>query len=1066
MSKYKESIISSENLNWAWRKARRLYRSGDGLYDFAEVAEFELDLESQLKSISNDFETGKYELAPLILLPQPKKPSKEGSIRMRQSFHISVRDQVAWLAITNVVGPTLDSKMPAWSYGHRLFKAAWFEQSDGKSHLEFGPYRHSSGHLYRRFKHSWPLFRRHISLTSRAMVNGLGDLHELDAAEQMALAQSERPDYFNPHFWPKAKSKTLHYASIDLEKFYPRIRTNAVVRSLSNFLDSFDQDLWLQKLVANLLSFHVTKKGSAFVDEEICEPLTISGDFDGLPTGLMVAGFLSNVAMLPVDSIVESKLRVEPVENRKVAHFRFVDDHAILAYDFASLCEWIRQYKSVLRAAGVGPEVSKDKYDPPELGAFIEGNEAENSTSKVDEEKIAKLTEINGANPSKLMTKTLTLVSELAGADFDILAEQAREQRLSELEWLLLADIPDREIRSDTRSAFAAGRIASLVPQAFSPSIELLREHRVLAKAKAARIKDTEEIKRSEERVREQRRIALDGYRKTIDHYFKLIFEAFSQYPEKPRLLLRTLDYCRATGQNGVGKVLRHIDSEVSQPTAYYLRGVALQAISRHIATAVLDLENSRLLFRQRKAATDYLTGLIGSNTLGILRTTIANCGPGIISKIAPHPLETAMSFLASALRGNDSLSAKFIKQIERLSEELNLPEFTARSAVWLSRTGSPIGAWAHWVDGLRESASMSPGRAWVLSSQQHQPSNKIDWLSLRKGPRYFPRRASNYLEQGGVELPESDGGWLAEQRVSRNAGQTLPRNAVGAFATLKKHSLELSEQETHVTLEQWIAHVLALPEYDPRGGEWTALEIVRQLLLGVKVFPTGSLESLDDLHPANVVLPKAWLDSSPPDRYAQKIWTWTAWKQFCRESEPAIKVLKNKIQDYRRQPAFYESNDPELQWYSRLRSVGLLVLDICRKDFSLPANWNVRGLERNIVAHVKLQLEQTAISSRTQSIVEAATLPRVAETDLIRRIPWAYFGAKENTVANDTATDPPFIRDVEQLVTEIRLAQTTLEEKQISVLHHAARQLIPMSAVQLTNVAIDLPNGDAVDER
>ena len=35
---------------------------------------------------------------------------------------------------------------------------------------------------------------------------------------------------------------------------------------------------------------------------------------------------------------------------------------------------------------------------------------------------------------------------------------------LSWFEWLLLADIPDREIRPDTRAAFAAGQIAALAP--------------------------------------------------------------------------------------------------------------------------------------------------------------------------------------------------------------------------------------------------------------------------------------------------------------------------------------------------------------------------------------------------------------------------------------------------------------------------------------------------------------------------------------------------------------------------------------------------------------------------
>jgi hypothetical protein len=64
----------------------------------------------------------------------------------------------------------------------------------------------------------------------------------------------------------------------------------------------------------------------------------------GLPTGLFAAGFLANAAMLPVDKIVDKKLKTE----RTVAHFRFVDDHTILTYEFDKLCEWIEWYKDLV----------------------------------------------------------------------------------------------------------------------------------------------------------------------------------------------------------------------------------------------------------------------------------------------------------------------------------------------------------------------------------------------------------------------------------------------------------------------------------------------------------------------------------------------------------------------------------------------------------------------------------------------------------------------------------------------------------------------------------------------
>ena len=51
-----ERLLLPENLNYAWRKAKTLYRTTDGYVDHGEIAEFELDLERRLKRIQNYFE--------------------------------------------------------------------------------------------------------------------------------------------------------------------------------------------------------------------------------------------------------------------------------------------------------------------------------------------------------------------------------------------------------------------------------------------------------------------------------------------------------------------------------------------------------------------------------------------------------------------------------------------------------------------------------------------------------------------------------------------------------------------------------------------------------------------------------------------------------------------------------------------------------------------------------------------------------------------------------------------------------------------------------------------------
>ena len=1040
MSKYRDLLVSSENLSWAWRKARRLISSADSPYDAAELAAFELDLENQLRSIAAEFDRGRYKLSPLVLLPQPKKPDRQ---RMRQSFYVTVRDQVAWIAVANVIGPTLDSKMPPWSYGHRLYKAAWYEEVDGRARLELGPYRHTSGSLYRKFKHSWPLFRRHVSLTARVMTHGLSNPASLDMADRSAFQFSERPPYLDIAHWPPRSDNTLYYASIDLEKFYPSVAIEAIQRSLRKYLDGYREDSWLQELLTGMLTFRVTKERSSLLNNSICEPLTKSGVFNGIPTNLMVAGFLSNVAMLPLDRIMERKLR----RNRKIAHFRFVDDHAFLAYDFVELCHWIKTYSAALRRLRIGPHVSATKYDPPELAEVVE------EAAQEEAEGAAKLkSHVDGSNPSKLMTKTLALVSELAGADFDILAEQSRELKLRELEWLLLADISEREIRTDTRAAFAAGRIAKLVPLIFTPSLHVLQTSRELANLEADDKVDRNVLSVMRAEVARLQRQEARRYRNRLDHYFKLMFQAFHDHVEKPRLMVRVLDYCRSTGQAGTAVVLNAIlelPSE-SDPLCKFLKALAIQTIARHIVTATFEASDTGLLFRQRQAAARYLDSISRLRVRDRLRRCLDFDATDVAAVSARNMMLAAVAASACITR-----KKSIRRRMRAFSDEIGAPDLLASSSVWESRTGSPIGVWAHWLDELKSEKSEAPGRVWRLTATRHDPSNRLDWCSLRKGPSLLPRSASMYLSENERSLLlKSDSGWLLDQRSSTlPLGLGVGRRRSRAASCLYRHLAELERRPDEVTLLQWVSYLRSRPHYDPRSGEWSALEIIRQLAKAVQRFDGGTLADLDQLHPSNVLVPRVWTVPQPPTDESVQKWTWESWKQFARRG--AVKVVKNKIDDYRRSPL--EGGGPEdveRLWRSRLRGVGLLLFGLCRHDFSLPAFWNVRGMERNVAGLVRSHLEEATVSSCTQTIIEAAVLPRSVETALMVRNFWAFFGIRSEVTINDTATDPPNIVDIQELVSQVQRAQSILEQNQISVMNYASRQLVPMNAVQLTRAA------------
>lgn len=1073
MSRFRAQLTSRENLVWAWQKAKRLYDSADGPVDWGAISAFELDLEGQLEAIAKDLTDLKYRLTPLILLPQPKKPDDEGNPRLRQSFHVAVRDQVAWLALVNVIGPTLDAKIPPWVYGHRLYKAAWFEEEENQEpRLALGPYRHSTGALYRKFKHSWPLFRRHISLTARRMVNAIPHEEQLDPSERSALNYEDSPIYLSPLHWPAEAGPQLHYASIDLEKFYPSIEKRAILTGLRRYLPGYANDPWLSRVIERLLDFKISRHGSTLLGQKIVEPLTKPGSLSGVPTGLMTAGFLSNVAMLRLDRLAARLVRRDP----SIAQFRFVDDHALLAYDFGRLCDWVRWYEAMLARMGIGPRISATKFDPPEMaGAYAA------AAGSAEHEAAREKSKIDGRHPSALMTKTLALVSELAGADFDTLSAQSKGERLNELEWLLLADLPDREIRRDTRAAFAAGRIASLVPIATTPSMDLLHAARVLARLEQ-QLKDlkdpndkarealTERRDQQRDLVGIYRQMERSAYSKRVDHYFKLMQQALLDHPDKPRLFIRVLDYCRATGHSGTGFILKWLWSHEGtplEPLAAYLRTLAIQTIARHATTAARDFRDDRLLARQRSAAVYYLASLVVPDTRKLLKATLD----------ASDPADAAMTFAAKALRAGiafaadatqvRAVSSKLRQGMEALRDEIGAIPLNSPSADWARLTGHPLGVWSHWLEGRASAYRLEPSKVWRRTRVALDPTLQQDWRALRKG---LPLLS---LDQLGVTnardltaFKPSDAGLVLEALPFSPTFDLAARPREPRVAKqLRRHLEEISRRDGLVSLESWVGRlsVDGAGPHDPRRSEWTALEVLRQLLAAIVTFPGIEATALDNLHPSNILIPKPWLD--PPPAGQSRGWTWETWRHAVRSPKRSVTVVRHPVLDYRRRSLRDDAiPSSSRDWQSRLRGCGLLLVGLLAQDFRLPVLWNVRGLERDVAGFVRAALEETPASSKTHAIIEAALLPRSNETALMRFEPEMFFGdrsARTIQEINDTRMDPPIITGVEELLQAIVDAQATLETRQISILDHAPRQLIPMNVLQLIGAAVEMPDAE-----
>ncbi len=331
-------ITQPDNLASAWRKARGQFASGDMWSDDWIVADFESNLDRELLRLAEELADGGYTTSALKPMGQPKKAS--GNDRpVRQVFWVPVRDQVAWLAVANVIGRIFEDAMPIWSYGNRLHRAVWYDE---QRQLQFGPHRGTSRAIYRPFRQSWPLYRRHIALTVRAMGRLIhrpedpAEDHTLSLEENRPLADPDRIPYLLPDFWGNSPAEVFR-AHIDLQKFYPRVNLDHV---RANFLQILPNDPDLLLLLDALLRFHVDFSG---VPDGAVEHLGLReckharGIYTGIPTGLFVGGLLANIAMLDIDERAK-----ELNAQRRVAHFRYVDDHTFLATTPESLLEWTR----------------------------------------------------------------------------------------------------------------------------------------------------------------------------------------------------------------------------------------------------------------------------------------------------------------------------------------------------------------------------------------------------------------------------------------------------------------------------------------------------------------------------------------------------------------------------------------------------------------------------------------------------------------------------------------------------------------------------------------------------
>lgn len=473
-----QDIVSTNNLYQAWRKLEKSISYTDVWYDETTFLEFKYRLDENIELIQADVLNGNYRLTPIRPIPFPKGSDENGP-RVRLAYSIAMRDQLIWVALCNLLGPITEKKMPGWSFGNRLFVPMWKERSNNnseKTEWRCGDYMNSYPFIYKKWKQSWPRFRKVLcaSLKFMALGTSLNKSNNSNTLTENIIDENDEeqveingfmPDWVNVEYLNRGYfdgsdyKHNLYWSSIDIKKFYPNIVLDRLKKILIDVCETSED---ISNLIGELLNFEVNVTG--YTDEQLSQ-LDFNVGNIGLPTGLIVGGWLANVYLLPIDTLVRNALK----ENHHIIHLRYVDDHTFVSDSPQTLVCWMNWYIGVLNKIDL--KINDKKIAPKQtddearlLESIIsEGWRIFNEEEEKSWEKISKSMAVDPRFPSPLMTQTLQKVSQLSNLELRFLNPEESERVFFDLQSLVTVDFPEEEIKKETRISFASTMLSRMM---------------------------------------------------------------------------------------------------------------------------------------------------------------------------------------------------------------------------------------------------------------------------------------------------------------------------------------------------------------------------------------------------------------------------------------------------------------------------------------------------------------------------------------------------------------------------------------------------------------------------
>ena len=1031
-----ETICSKANLMLAWRRVENSFKHGNIWYDELELAAYKFNLVSNLEKLSDVLLKGTYQMHPIKPAPYPKgskKSNKEGKngegtvqeveLKVRQSFAINIEDQLVWMAVCGFLGPYFEEQMPAWSYGNRLYLNTW---KDKDGHWINGVYRTTSVNFYRKWTQGWPLYSHTLSACIKRMAfpqeetiaGGVYQIDDVVTIEENAaqVNQAFKLKYLDKGYFSGKKKEKLYYVALDLTKFYPHVKMSKIRTIIKTRFNNQCEEFYnLIDAITNFVISYESQGKLDFTDAELREmDLDKEVCFEGLPTGLIVAGALANIYMLELDRKVDAKLTSE--NEHHILHFRYVDDHLMLSDEKSKLESWKDWYIGELEALGL--EINSEKTDEDVIDSYY---------------------------PTPLLTHTLHKISDIAKQPLDLLNGNEFNMVYRDLQMLLVTEFPEQEIKKGTRTSFACTMLSRLVSDINVDYDNIHKQRQKWLSFVDEKTKDRPDNRvmlRSlvftnekdypeslDSNVRKligedgceiyafvlnaigESRAKIQDTKKSI---FNLLVYALKETPDKPSMWLKVMDFCifhypdKIYTIYKVLNMLKNKERQVLHPLGHEYIWASLNIhLALRIVKAIYRLSNDVYKNPIMRENDFYFLGKI-TDDLGMFKGN----GHSLVSD-SMFILSKAKQLLSFyQMEGDSVVNARrtFLETVEYHGVILDA-SYWLLWAIERFNYGNPqynLKIPLFVVKSLAYANQDSPYFIQLLYSC-------ISQISLS---------AFGNIDVGKLNLTVSQ---LDNVLLSSLGYETGYKEVVKSFK-LQKDRLSQNNTQTQITLLEWIMRVRSLERKDKNilanaiCSEYATTVIMRNIV----EFFIDRVETLDgySIHPAAITLgKKECIDDS-------------SWEIWLPENKKIPVECKNNVDDtlYRYLSMF--SDDYRKEW-GVIYGLGILFLQMLTKEYTMPWVFNRPEYGFEWEAVLQQLLAKGKVSSVNYKIVAACLSIEDKETLKLRRI------LDKTVILEDPLGSDTKIDSLEELLAAIKISIKELRKNQISVANREVRQLI-----------------------